>query len=98
LTPELLREFEGDDGVYLGSVPPRESKSAKRREGFGPVAPNLNVVNVLTPPTSVMEGFTNHLVEADYTPHIYWQQYRPSGTGSPVRVSQHRVIKQSADF
>jgi hypothetical protein len=38
----------------------------KGATGFGPVAPNLNVVNVLTPPTTLMEGFTNHLVVLDY--------------------------------
>jgi len=41
-------------------------RQAKRRDSFGTVAPNLNVVTVLTPATTVMEGFTNHLVESDY--------------------------------
>lgn len=34
---------------------------------FWTVAPNLIVVTVLTPATTVMEGFTNHLVESNYT-------------------------------
>ena len=38
------------------------TKKAKRRDSFWAVAPNLNVVTVLTPATTWMEGFTNHLV------------------------------------
>ena len=38
------------------------SEKAKRRDSFWAVAPNLNVVTVLTPATTWMEGFTNHLV------------------------------------
>src|SRR6266516_3982441 len=46
----------------------------KRRNSFWAVAPLLFVVTVLTPATTWMEGFTNHLIAKDYTQDISgWQ-------------------------
>src|SRR5438128_5827631 len=64
----------------------------KRRNSFWAVAPLLFVVTVLTPATTWMEGFTNHLIAKDYTQDISgWQCLSnkavlsmPNGAASPA--------------